>query len=117
MKPRSVEPSVSTSKRPESVSVATQAWVTSGPKKTMVLESVDLGPLGAEEVEIAVEHCGVCHSDVSVLNNDWGISQYPVVLGHEIIGKVVAIGSVAKGVSVGQRVGIGWTANSCMHCH
>jgi len=40
----------------------------------MVLESVDLGPLGAEDVEVAVEHCGVCHSDLSVLNNDWGFS-------------------------------------------
>ena len=50
-----------------------------------------------EDVEIAVEHCGLCHSDLSVLNNDWGISQYPAVLGHEVIGRVTAIGPNAKG--------------------
>ena len=54
----------------------------------MALETVDLGPLGAEDVEVAVEHCGLCHSDLSVLNNEWGISQYPAILGHEVIGRV-----------------------------
>jgi alcohol/geraniol dehydrogenase (NADP+) len=67
-------------------------------------------------VEVAVEHCGLCHSDLSVLNNDWGISQYPVLLGHEVVGRVTAVGAAAKGVKVGQRVGVGWTASSCMHC-
>ena len=64
-----------------------QAWVAKAAKQPMVLETVDLGPLGAEDVEVAVEHCGLCHSDLSVLNNDWGISQYPAVLGHEVIGR------------------------------
>ena len=53
---------------------------------------------------------------VSVLNNEWGISQYPAVLGHEVVGRVTAVGPAAKGVKVGQRVGVGWTAASCMHC-
>ena len=83
----------------------------------MVLETVDLGPLGAEDVEVAVEHCGLCHSDLSVLNNDWGISQYPAILGHEVIGRVTAMGPNAKGLKVGQRVGVGWNSGSCMHCH
>jgi uncharacterized zinc-type alcohol dehydrogenase-like protein len=82
----------------------------------MVLESVDPGPLGSEDVEISVEHCGLCHSDFSVLNNEWGMSQYPAVLGHEVIGRVAAVGPHAKGVQVGQRVGLGWTSASCMHC-
>lgn len=76
----------------------------------------DSGPLGAEEVEIAVESCGICHSDLSVLENDWGFSSYPFVGGHEVIGKVTAVGSQAKGLSLGQRVGVGWTAGSCMAC-
>jgi uncharacterized zinc-type alcohol dehydrogenase-like protein len=59
-----------------------RAWVTKAAKQPMALETVDLGPLGAEEVEIAVEHCGLCHSDLSVFNNDWGISKYPAILGH-----------------------------------
>ena len=80
-----------------------QAWVAKAAKQPMVLETVDLGPLGAEDVEIAVEHCGLCHSDLSVLNNDWGISQYPAVLGHEVVGRVTALGTHAKGLEVGQR--------------
>ena len=76
----------------------------------------DPGPLGAEQVEIAVEHCGVCHSDLSLLDNEWGMTRYPFVPGHEAIGRVVAMGTQAKGVNVGQRVGLGWNAHSCMHC-
>ena len=95
----------------------TRAWVAKAAKQPMVLESVDLGPLGTEEVEIAVEHSGLCHSDLSVLDNDWGISQFPAILGHEVIGRVTAVGPTAKGVKVGQRVGVGWNSSSCMHCH
>jgi len=51
-----------------------------------------------------------------VLNNDWGISQYPAILGHEVVGRVTAVGSNAKGLEVGQRVGVGWNSGSCMHC-
>jgi uncharacterized zinc-type alcohol dehydrogenase-like protein len=79
-------------------------------------QQVELGPLGDEEVEVQVEHCGLCHSDLSMQNNDWGFSQFPAVLGHEAVGRVVEVGRAAKGLKVGQRVGIGWTAGSCMHC-
>ncbi len=93
-----------------------QAWVASGVKQPMRLEAVDLGPFEAEDVEIAVEHCGLCHSDLSILNNDWGISQYPAILGHEVIGRITAVGPSAKGLKVGQPVGVGWYSGSCMHC-
>jgi uncharacterized zinc-type alcohol dehydrogenase-like protein len=93
-----------------------KAWVASAAKQPLVLETVDLGPLGAEDVEIAVEHCGLCHSDLSVLNNDWGISQYPAILGHEVTGRITAIGPNTKGLAVGQRVGVGWFSGSDMHC-
>ena len=92
------------------------AWVANAAKQKLSRQQVDLGPLGAEEVEVAVEHCGLCHSDLSVLNNDWGMSSYPALLGHEVVGKVVAVGSGAKRAKVGDHVGIGWTAESCMHC-
>ena len=92
------------------------AWVASGVKQKLVRQQVDLGPLGVEEVEVQVENCGLCHSDLSMLKNDWGISQFPAILGHEVIGRVVSLGSSAKGLKVGQRVGIGWTSGSCMHC-
>lgn len=76
----------------------------------------DPGPLGDDQVEIAVEYCGVCHSDLTMLNNDLGFSQYPLVAGHEAIGKVTALGSHAKFLKVGQTVGLGWNAGSCLHC-
>src|SRR6266576_3906567 len=91
-----------------------KAWVTKGAKQPMVLESFDPGPLGDEEVEVVVEHCGLCHSDVSVLNNEWGISQFPVTLGHEVIGRITTLGPSTKGLKVGQRVGVGWFAGSDM---
>ena len=105
--------------RPGSKTAGTsyQAWVAKAAKQSMVLESLDPGPLGAEDVEVAVEHCGVCHSDVSVLNNDWGISRYPATLGHEVTGRITAIGPNTKGLAVGQRVGVGWFSGSDMHCH
>jgi alcohol/geraniol dehydrogenase (NADP+) len=95
----------------------TMAWVAKAARQPMVLESIDLGPLDAEDVEVAVEHSGLCHSDLSVFANDWGISQFPAILGHEVIGRVTAVGANAKGVKVGQRVGVGWNSGSCMHCH
>lgn len=76
----------------------------------------DPGPLGVEDVEIAVDHCGICHSDLSLLDNEWGMTRYPFVPGHEAVGRVIAIGPQAKGVRLGQRVGLGWNAHSCMHC-
>jgi len=106
------------SKQPASNSTTNcKAWLAKSPKQPMVLETVDLGPLGAEDVEAAVEHCGLCHSDLSVLNNEWGISQFPATLGHEVIGRNTAVGPNVKGLKVGQRVGVGWNSGSCMHCH
>ncbi len=78
--------------------------------------SYDPGPLGDEEVEVAVEYCGVCHSDQSLIDNDWGISQFPFIPGHEVVGKIVRVGTQVRGLEVGQRVGIGWYKDSCMHC-
>jgi len=78
--------------------------------------SYDPGPLGDEQVEIAVDYCGICHSDLSMRNNEWHMTQYPFVPGHEATGRVVAVGPHAKAVSAGQTVGLGWNAGSCMYC-
>src|ERR1700761_6598379 len=79
--------------------------------------SFDPGPLGPEQVEIKVSHCGICHSDLSMLDNDWGMSTFPLVPGHEAVGIITAVGERAKGLKVGQRVGVGWSASSCLSCH
>ena len=91
-----------------------KAWIAKAAKQPMVLESVDLGPLGAEDVEVAVAHGGVCHSDLSILNNDWGFSQYPTILGHEVTGHVTAVGPHAKRLKVGQRVGVAGTRGAAL---
>ena len=76
----------------------------------------DAGELQPHQVEVKVEYCGLCHSDLSIIDNEWESSVYPVVAGHEIIGTILQLGSEAKGLKVGQRVGIGWTAESCQYC-
>jgi uncharacterized zinc-type alcohol dehydrogenase-like protein len=93
-----------------------KALAASGAKQPLKPFEYDAGPLGSENVEIAVESCGVCHSDLSMLDNDWGFTAYPFVPGHEVVGKVVALGDHAKRVKIGDRVGLGWYSNSCGSC-
>jgi uncharacterized zinc-type alcohol dehydrogenase-like protein len=76
----------------------------------------DPGDLGHEEVEIGISHCGICHSDIHLISNDWGISQYPFIPGHEVIGTVTATGAGVRSLKEGQRVGLGWQSNSCGEC-
>lgn len=73
----------------------------------------DLGPT---DVDIAVTHCGICHSDLSMLDNDWGMAQYPLVPGHEIVGTVEAKGEMVTHLQLGQRVGLGVYSDCCMTC-
>ncbi len=93
------------------------AYAASGPKGRLEPFSFDPGPLEPEDVEIKVTHCGLCHSDLSMLDNEWGMSQYPFVPGHEVTGTIVALGEAAKGLELGQRVGLGWSSQSCLACH
>ena len=74
------------------------------------------GELQANEVEVKITHCGVCRSDIHLIDNDWGNSKYPFVPGHEIVGTVSAVGEDVKDRTVGERVGIGWQADSCGIC-
>lgn len=94
-----------------------RAWAAPAAGRALEVYPFEVGPLGPEEVEVAVEYCGICHSDLSMLDNEWGITTYPFVPGHEVVGRVVAVGEQAKGLKIGDRVGVGWNAASCMHCH
>ncbi|MGD0464928.1 MAG: NAD(P)-dependent alcohol dehydrogenase [Tepidisphaeraceae bacterium] len=76
----------------------------------------DPGPLAPEDVEVRVTHCGICHSDIALIDNDFGFSSYPLVPGHEVIGMVAAVGSQVREPRPGQRVGIGWSCGSCGKC-
>ena len=64
----------------------------------------DAGPLGDEQVEIAVTHCGVGHSDLSMIDNEWGMTGFPLVPGHEVVGKVVAAGDYVKEIKARCRI-------------
>ena len=76
-----------------------------------------LPELTPDQVEIKVSYCGICHSDLSMLANDWGITQYPFVPGHEIIGEIVDKGENVTNLAIGDKVGLGWFSESCMHCN
>ena len=76
----------------------------------------DPGELDACDVEIDVAYCGVCHSDLSMLDNAWQMTAYPFVGGHEVVGNVVAVGRQVTSLQVGQTVGLGWFSRSCMDC-
>lgn len=65
---------------------------------------------------ISITHCGVCHTDVSAIDDYYGITTYPFVPGHEIVGYVSAVGRAASGLKEGDRVGVGWQGRSCMKC-
>lgn len=76
--------------------------------------------LRANDVEFDVLYCGICHSDLHSIKNDWGNAMYPLVPGHEILGRVTAVGSAVTKFSVGDLVGVGCIVGSCQsceHCH
>lgn len=93
-----------------------RAYAAAQPKGELKPFEYDPGPLGDEQVEIAVSHCGICHSDLSMLDNDWGLTAYPFVPGHEVVGTVAAVGGRVTAVRPGDRVGLGWFSRSCMGC-
>jgi len=76
----------------------------------------DPGPLRDDQVEIQVAYCGICHSDLSMVDNEWGWSAFPLVPGHEAVGTITEVGSHVKHLRVGQTAGLGWFSHSCMSC-
>ncbi|MCC2618260.1 NAD(P)-dependent alcohol dehydrogenase [Aestuariibacter halophilus] len=94
-----------------------KAYAATTPGGPLEAFEYDPGPLGSHEVEIDVTSCGICHSDVSMLDNDWGFTEYPFVPGHEVIGTVKQVGNQVKHLRVGQYVGLGWHSGYCETCH
>src|SRR5262245_49071152 len=68
------------------------------------------------DIEMAITHCGVCGSDNHTLSSGWGLSDYPIIVGHEIIGHVTRIGSTVKDIKLGDRMGVGAQSGSCLDC-
>jgi len=76
----------------------------------------ELPDLGSEQVDLKVHYCGICHSDLSMIKNEWGMTTFPLVPGHEVVGEIISVGSGVKNLKVGDLVGLGWSSGSCMHC-
>ena len=72
--------------------------------------------LELNQVNIQVESCGICHSDISAIDGSWGISKYPMVAGHEVIGEIIGVGADVTFHKVGDRVGLGWHSGYCHNC-
>ena len=72
--------------------LVTQAYVCNTKGKDLVLQDITLPPMKATDVELDISHCGLCHTDIHMRDNDWGVSDYPLVLGHEGVGVVRKIG-------------------------
>ena len=78
--------------------------------------TIERRELRGDDVAIEIDYCGVCHTDIHFAQNDWGMTMYPVVPGHEIIGRVTAVGENVSGFQPGDTVGVGCMVDSCRHC-
>ena len=76
----------------------------------------DLEPLKSHECRVKVLACGVCHSDIHCIDDDWKASRYPLVPGHEVVGEIVELGAGVENLKIGERVGVSWQCASCNHC-
>ena len=94
----------------------TKAYSASAAKARVLPTEIERRPVGANDVQIEIEHCGVCHTDIHFVNNDWGMTHYPVVPGHEIVGRVTEVGSAVSNFQVGDRAAIGCLVDSCGVC-
>jgi uncharacterized zinc-type alcohol dehydrogenase-like protein len=92
------------------------AYAAQGPDTPLEKFEYELPDLKPDEVDITVESCGICHSDLSMLTNKWGMTRYPFVGGHEVSGKVRAVGEQVSNLKPGDQVGLGWHAGYCMTC-
>ena len=95
----------------------TKAYAAAKAGGKLELVDISLPELASNEVKIKVAFCGVCHSDLSMINNDWGMSEYPIVAGHEVVGEIVEVGEGVSSDRLGQIVGLGWHADYCGSCY
>lgn len=97
-----------------------KAWGTEGPDQPLKAMEIERRALRHDDVAIRITHCGICHSDLHMAHNDWGMSLYPMVPGHEIVGIVTGVGPDVAKYREGDRVAVGCLVDSCQqcgHCH
>lgn len=94
-----------------------KAFGTKASDNDLELLTIERREIQPKDIEIDIYYCGVCHSDLHTARNDWGGSAYPVVPGHEIVGKVLKVGSDVTKFKVGDLVAVGCMVDSCRTCH
>ncbi len=94
----------------------TLAYAAQNPQAPMAPFEIQRRAVGPDDVKIDILYCGVCHSDLHTVRNEWKNTLYPSVPGHEIIGKVVAVGANVSAFKVGDVAGVGCMVDSCSHC-
>jgi len=92
------------------------AYSAQAPGATLEPTTFEAPPLRDDEVRVEVTHCGVCHTDVHGVDGDFGVFAFPMVPGHEIVGRVAELGPAVSGLAVGRQVGIGWQGRCCGRC-
>jgi len=93
-----------------------RAFLTNGVTDLLHQGEIKRRDLRENDVSIKIHYCGICHSDMHMAHNEWGMTQYPLVPGHEIAGVVDAVGSKVTKFKVGDRVGVGCLVDSCKKC-
>ncbi|MCQ1995749.1 NAD(P)-dependent alcohol dehydrogenase [Arthrobacter sp. zg-Y1171] len=92
------------------------AYAAISPTDPLVATTIERRSVGAKDVLIEIAYVGICHSDIHTVRGDWGPVQYPLTVGHEIVGVVSEIGADVTQHQVGDRVGVGCLVNSCREC-
>lgn len=90
------------------------ALAPNAPLQPFTYELPEPGPL---DVDVRVQYCGICHSDLAMISNDWGFSQFPLIAGHEAVGIVERVGPGVTTAKPGDLVGVGWQSGSCLACN
>lgn len=94
----------------------TKAFAAQSPTSGLAPHNISRRAPRPDDVAIEIDYCGVCHTDIHFAQNDWGVTEYPVVPGHEIVGRVTAVGSDVKAFKEGDVVGVGCMVDSCRTC-
>jgi alcohol dehydrogenase (NADP+) len=93
-----------------------KAFATQSASSPLLLTEIERREIGPSDVQIEILYCGVCHSDIHQARGEWGNSMYPMVPGHEIVGKITAIGSNITKFKIGDNGGVGCMVDSCRTC-
>jgi alcohol/geraniol dehydrogenase (NADP+) len=97
-------------------SISISGYAANAIGRSLELLTYEPQKLGANDIRVLITHCGVCHTDIQAIDNYYGITKYPFVPGHEIVGYVAEVGGNVTELKEGDRVGIGWQGRSCGHC-